>query len=297
MNPISAVIVVKGNPPHLRETLDSIKDFVSEIIIADIGMDKETRTSITGYKAKITEIKESVPYVELIREKMKKQATQPYILFLDPDETVPPALKTEWKKHFDKYDYLATPRKNIIFGKWIKHSRWWPDYQIRLFRKDAVVWPTTIHQQPAVSGKEFKLEAQEEFAILHYNYESIDEYLTKAMRYAKAESANYTTSNRELTLTQSTKSAVSEFVSRFFADEGYKDGMHGFMLAFFQMIYPLLVFFYYQEATKYAVSPGDKDLIQASTSFSGHLFKESLYWKAKKAGVTLIEKVVEKLIP
>lgn len=296
MNDISAIIVIKDNPPHVHESIDSIYDFVNEIIVADIGMEKKLKDDLSKMeKIRIIETP-SVSYVELIREKLKKYANQTYVLFLDPDEIIPHTLMNEWNIQYHKYDYIATPRKNIIFGKWIRQSRWWPDYQIRLFKKQSVVWPTLIHKQPKVTGTGYTMEKKEEYAILHHNYESIDEYLTKAMRYAKSESTNLVSGSNPPTLNSTVKSSISEFVSRFFAGQGYKDGLHGFILSFFQMIYPFLVYFYYLESIKYSTLPTEKDLIGSSISFSGKLYQESLYWKAKKSKITLKEKIIEKLI-
>lgn len=296
MHPITAILVVKDNPPHIMETLQSIDGFVSEILIVDIGIDLKLRETLSQYKPVFIDIKTPVPYVELIREKVKGEAKQPYILFLDPDEIVPEALKKEWEQRLDKYDFIRTPRKNLIFGKWIRHSRWWPDYQIRLFRKEAVIWPTVIHAQPETKGEAYTINPLEELAILHHNYETIDEYFLKAIRYAKAESANLVALGNPPSLAVSMKKAVSEFISRFFADEGYKDGLHGFMLSFFQMVYPMLVYFYSQEQTGFKTPPSEKELIAESTGFFGKLFKESIYWKGKKDTTSIKNRIVEKLI-
>lgn len=286
-------MVVKGNPAHFKESLDSIKGFVKEIIIADIGMDPSASALLKGYEIRIIPVSEPVPYVELIREKIKKEAKEEYVLFLDPDEVIPETLKKEWALLLGKYDHVATPRKNLIFGSWIRHSRWWPDYQTRLFRKGAVVWPTIIHQQPQTTGTGTQLAAEEDLAILHYNYESIDEYLAKAARYAKSESGRL---QAPPSLHGTIQTSVSEFISRFFADEGYRDGIRGFILAFFQMIYPFLVYFYYLESAQFSAAPEGQDLIRASVSFPGKLYKESLHWKNRKSGSSLKEKLAGKLI-
>ena len=58
MNDISAIIVVKDNPPHLFETISSVQDFVKEIIVADIGVDSSLLSKLAkNKKVKIVEIK------------------------------------------------------------------------------------------------------------------------------------------------------------------------------------------------------------------------------------------------
>ena len=196
MKSISAIIVVKNNPPHLFETLASIDNLVSEIIIGniDIGNDYKKRL-LENKKVKMINLPSDTPFADLIKEDLKKQAKGEYILYLDPDEifpstslrTSPPnSLKTELLK---QYDYFLFPRKNIIFGKWIEHSRWWPDYQIRLFKKNSVLWTKKLHPVPQIKGKEYKFPPEEKNAILHYNYDNLDQYLEKAIRHAKSEAA------------------------------------------------------------------------------------------------------------
>ncbi|MEK7079351.1 MAG: hypothetical protein AAB929_04750, partial [Patescibacteria group bacterium] len=205
-------------------------------------------------------------------------------------------LKQELSKNMQNCDYFSIPRKNIIFGKWIRHSRWWPDYQVRLFKKNAVVWPTEIHNQPKTSGKEHKIELKEELAITHFNYESIDEYVSKAMRYAKSEAYGYMQKKQPMTLPNTITTAVSEFISRFFAGEGYKDGVHGFILALFQMFYSLLVYFYYLEQVKFKTEVSEKELLQSPSKLFGTLYQESLFWKNKKDSLSVKEKIIEKFM-
>src|SRR3989344_2271218 len=223
---ISAIIVVKNNPPHLFETLESIRNFVSEIIIGDIDIGNDYRKKLLeNKKVRIVQLPSDIPFADLVKEDLKKQAKGEYILYLDPDEIYPSAtLRTSpsLTTLMDKYDIFYFPRKNIIFGKWIEHSRWWPDYQLRLFKKESVIWPRQIHPVPKTRGKEYRFEAKQENAILHYNYDNLDQYLEKAIRYAKNEAQlrdNYS-------LTNALNDARTEFISRYFAGNGFKDGMH-----------------------------------------------------------------------
>lgn len=281
MASISTIIVIKDNPPYVRRSLSSIADFSSEILIGDIGMDPVLKAELLKMpKVQILSL-DPIPYVELVRDELKKIAKGDYVLFLDPDEIVPQDLKQELFNKMGSYDYCSIPRKNIIMGKWITHSRWWPDYQIRFFKKDAVVWPTEIHKQPEVKGTELKLETAERLAILHYNYASLDEYLAKAIRYAKAEAAERFENKEEYTLAEAVKNSLSEFVSRFFALEGYKDGAHGFVLATLQMFYALLVYFYFWEKKDYPAIGENEILKQTDVYFNNGLY-ETNYWMNEK---------------
>ena len=281
MNSISAVIVVKDNPPHLSETLTSL-DFVDEIVIIDIGITDECKKILNDTKkTKIIQIHQSIPYVELIREKSKEYASHEFIIFMDPDEVITSDLKEEIINNINNYNYISIPRKNIIFGKWIQHSRWWPDYQIRVFKRNNVTWPERLHAQPEVQGSGYTIEATEGKALLHYNYESVSEYLLKMIRYSKAEAQENIHKNTNLTLGDALKKSLQEFISRYFAEKGYKDGMHGTVLAFLQMFYCLLVYFFYWEATKNTSHEDKNQAIEVATHFKQTLY-ETTYWIDKE---------------
>lgn len=82
---ISAIIVVKGNPTHVKETISSVEGFVTEILIADIGIDQELLAVLKKHKLiRILKIEKDVPYVELIREDLKKRQQTNLFSFLIP---------------------------------------------------------------------------------------------------------------------------------------------------------------------------------------------------------------------
>lgn len=295
MNKISAVIVVKDNPPHISETLSSLS-FVDEIIIVDIGIDQQCRNIVEEVKnVKIKKINEPITYVEQIRERSKSFTSHSKILFLDPDEVVSEGLREELLQNINHYDYIKIPRKNLIFDKWIQHSRWWPDYQIRLFNKEAVHWPEKLHAQPEVSGNGYTIDASETKALLHYNYESMAEYIQKMSRYAQAEANEHHLGKVELTLTTSMKRGLQEFISRYFAEKGYKDGMHGTVLAFLQMFYYLLVYFFYWEKNKNAVPPTQMQALAITNHFKQTLY-EATYWIEKEKLGSQAERIKNKIL-
>ncbi len=296
MNNISVITAVKNKPIHLFESLESIDELAEEIIIADLGIDEEYRTKLKRMKkVKIISITENAPYIELIREKLKQYSSCEYIFFLDPDEIVPTHLASILKKNLGNADYFKIPRKNIIFGKWIQHARWWPDYQIRLFKKSQVTWPLHIHHQPIPRGKEFAVEPNEELALIHYNYDTIDEYLGKMYRYARVEAQEMVMSGQNFTLRTAFKNGLSEFISRFFADKGYEDGTHGFVLSFLQLFNCMLVYMYYWEMKdKFKTKP--EELAQDTQLFFQQGLKETNHWIMKEKLVKSLNILKIKLI-
>ena len=282
MNDTTAIIVIKNNPPYLDRCLAAIEDFVDEIIIGAIDVPESLLTKLkNNKKVSIHVLDSSVPFADVVKEKLKKKAKGKYILYVDPDEIFPQKLFDVFKKNIGKFDYFLVPRKNIIFGKWIQHSRWWPDYQLRFFKKNTVIWPGIIHPVPQATGRGFTVADEESLAIEHYNYDNLNQYFEKSLRYARAEARDAVKENKKVTIGETFKKSLNEFISRYFSSEGYKDGSHGFVLAILQMFYYILVYVFYWEEMKYVDL--DKETIpQEVQKFYSNGLKETNYWLINK---------------
>lgn len=279
MNNISTIIVAKDSPPHLFETIQSASDISSKIIVIDIGIDQSVLAKLMSQaKIKVVKMNEPVPYVELIRQKSISHAGHDYILMLDPDEVLSESLKKVLTENYQKYDFVRIPRKNIIFSSWIKHSRWWPDYQIRLFKKGSVIWPPVLHAQPETTGEGLTIEPQEDLSIIHYNYNNLNEFLEKMTRYASSEAQERIDNKENYTLSKAFTMGINEFISRYFASQGYKDGVHGLVLAFLQMFYYFLVYTYFWEKKGYKTTESNDSIIEAGLNFFKKGLYETMHW-------------------
>jgi hypothetical protein len=141
----------------------------------------------------------------------------------------------------------------------------------------------------------YKFEAKEEFAILHHNYETIDEFMSKLPRYAKAEAREKQEKNEPFTLSIAVKNAISEFMGRFFSSEGFKDGMHGFALSVLQMFYCFLVYFYYWELKKYPEMT-TKELTESTDEFFKQGLYETKFWKDRHNLSDALNKLKMKIV-
>lgn len=291
---ITTIIAAIGTNPHIEESIRSAIPLSQEVVVINMGIHPQELKQIQEIQGVRIVDHEPVSHIELLREKSKEYAQTEYILFLDPDEIPPPSLVSALKERYEEYDVIKIPRKNMIMGKWIEHARWWPDYQIRLFKKESAVWPTEIHKQPETKGEELILEPKEELAIMHYNYNSLDEYLLKMIRYAKAEATTKFGNDDKYSLSEALKQGVNEFISRYYAADGYKDGMHGFALSFLQLMYYPLVYFYLWEMKKYE-QVDEQELNESIGSFTTTLLHDSIHWCREK-GIGLKNDLKRKLL-
>lgn len=244
MEKLSAVVnVVDEEIDVLPRLLSSLKGLVTEIVIVDMttsSVVKEisSRKDINRYKHK------RVNYVEIARNFGISKAKGKWILVVDPDEKVSTKLKSKLKTLLESpvADYYRVPRKNIIFGKWIMHSRWWPDYNIRFFRKGFVSWNEVIHSVPMTKGKGSDLPAKEENAITHYHYETVEQFIERSNRYTTEHAKNLFNDGYVFNWTDIINKPSGEFLSRYFQGEGYKDGLHGLALAGLQAFSELIMY-------------------------------------------------------
>ncbi len=232
---ISAIINTKNSVKTLERALSSLQ-FVDEIIVVDMQSTDGTPELAKQLGASVF-FHTDMGYVEPARQFAIEKATSTWVLVLDADEAIPPKLAStllELAESDHEPVAYAIPRKNRIFGYWLKHTGWWPDYQIRFFRKGSLLWPDTIHSVPKVSGEVIELPARFDTAIEHYNYNSISEYIQRLDRYTTVQAKSDGAIDTALSGKKIIASFRKEFLRRSFSDKGLQDGSHGIALSLLQ---------------------------------------------------------------
>jgi glycosyltransferase involved in cell wall biosynthesis len=232
---ISAVINVRNEAENLTKCLKSIKGFADEIIVVDMQSSDNSAQIAKDAGAKVFSYR-PMKFVEPARNFALSKATGKWILLLDPDEYLQKTLKGELldiTKRND-VDFVKIPRQNFIFNKWIRHANCWPDYLIRFFKKGAITWQKEIHSQPITKGSGLTLLDSEKLAIKHDNYQNINQFITRAMRYSNVQADELNAQDYKIKTSDFILKPTQEFNSRFFFAEGYKDGLHGLVFCLLQ---------------------------------------------------------------
>ena len=239
---IACVTVVKNEEQQIVKALGSVTRWVDEIIVVDMQSRDRTVQLARRFTEKIYSHPD-VGYVEPARNFSISKATAEWILVLDADEELPPSLGSRLRSLINQQaDYYRLPRKNIIFNKWIKYSRWWPDYNIRFFKKGCVSWNERIHAVPETYGQGVDLPASEENAIVHHHYTSVEQFITRMNRYTSVEAEMLIKEGYTFAWKDLVKKPIEEFLSRYFFAQGYKDGVHGLALAGLQAFSELVLY-------------------------------------------------------
>lgn len=265
---ISLVINTKNEEKNIKDCINSAKHLADEIIVVDMHSSDNTVQIAKKLGAKVFSTKD-VGYVEPARKLSISKATYNWILLMDADQRMTHSLGSKLKKIAgeDKYDVVRIPRRNIIFGKWIRHAWWWPDYHEWFFKKDFVDWSKTIHSAPKTKGRILTLPAKSENAFVHYNYASIDQFINRMNRYTSFTKGIDKRIHNAKDLVQYPK---NEFAFRYIHQEGYKDKLHGYFLC------KLMEFYRFVELAKYWESKSYGEIVDSSRLYKIILSDQSV---------------------
>lgn len=226
---LSVVVTTSNEAENLNRCLTSIREIADEIIVFDLSSSDDSAKVGRTFGAKIIS-HPHVDYVEKVRNESIRAAQSEWVLLLDPDEIVSPALAEKIKKLIQDKNISAYnfPRKNIFWGTWISHTNFWPDRQIRLFQKDKICWPERIHTYPVIDGTTVDLPATPNEAILHYGYDGLVQFYDRQNRYSSVEAENPS---------QTKKFSLAKiFLGRYIKHLGFLDGYSGLFLVYNLMI-------------------------------------------------------------
>lgn len=238
---IAAVINTKNSAATLARCLRSVS-FVDEIIVVDMKSVDKTVDIAKKNDAKVFSFRD-VSYVEPARNFALQKTKAEWILVIDADEEVSPGLRefimalvTLDASDELAADVYAVPRRNTIFGKPLSATGWWPDHQIRLFRNGFVTWNDAIHSVPLTKGRVVELPAEDDYALIHYNYESVDEFITRMNRYTTIEATGGDVGSSASLV----RLFSQEFLSRLAGYSAFDDGVRGVGLSLLQALYPVV---------------------------------------------------------
>lgn len=279
MNKISVVINTFNEEANIKRVVASVS-WADEIVVCDMHSDDQTVDLAKKLGAKVVYHKRA-GYVEPARNFAISKAAGDWILILDADEEIPDTLAKRLKDIAQKMKQVMVvliPRKNIIFGKWMQASMWWPDHQIRFFKKGRVSWQDKIHSKPKVTGESLVLEPQEHWSIIHHNYQTLSQYLDRMNRYTVIEAQELVEGGYKFHWQDLIQKPLSEFLSRFFACSGYKDGLHGLALSLLQAFSFLAVYLKVWETDKFKQQELKSEELEMAKGKAG---EELNYWFKK----------------
>jgi glycosyltransferase involved in cell wall biosynthesis len=228
-NKISACVTAGNEEANIRRCLESLT-WCDEIIVVDSFSTDRTVEICKEYTKRVYQ-HEWLGYIgqkNLIRE----MATHEWVMFLDADEEVSPALRSEIQELFKKgpgsYDGFQFPRKVFYLGRWICHGEWYPDIKLRLFRKNrGRSAGREPHDHVIVEGPVKTLKNP----IFHYTYDNMSEHLANMNRFSTITAQEKHREGVRFNAFGWMFRTVWRFFKAFFFKLGFLDGRRGLIIA------------------------------------------------------------------
>ncbi len=273
---LSVVISAYNEENNIKDCIVSVK-FADEIIVVD-NESTDNTSKIAKEAGSLVFSKKNNLMLNVNKNFGFTKARNDWILSIDADERITPELAKAIAAVLDTGGGINgywIPRKNIIFGKWMRSGIWWPDYQLRLFRKDKGRFEERhVHEYIQVTGETQKMDAP----IVHYNYSSISQFLIKMDKiYTENEASLIAATGKKVNWIDAVRFPVNDFLKTFFAQKGYKDGLHGLVLSILQAFYAEVVFAKVWEKQGFPEGNSTSFLNDIQSEFK-KIQKEFRYW-------------------
>lgn len=226
---LSVIIITKNEAKPIRRCLESVA-WADEIIVLDSGSTDNTVEICREYTEKV--FSTDWPGFGLQKQRALEQSRGEWVLSLDADEWLSPALQDEIRQAMSRSEFQAyeMPRSSSFCGKVMRHGGWWPDYVLRLFQRNAARFSQDpIHEHIVTEGKIGRLRN----ALDHESYVDLEEVLSKLNTYSSLSAAHLHAQGKRSSLGKALAKGFWTFFRCYILRAGLLDGRHGFILALF----------------------------------------------------------------
>jgi len=245
--PLSAVVLTKNEEDNIDRCLGSVYGWADEIIVIDDESTDRTVELAEKYTKKI--FHKPMKNEGAHRNWAYAQARNEWVLSLDADENVTDGLKEEISRLIPDTDFEAfsIPIKTYIGDYWVQHSGWYPANKLRMFMKSRQKYEEVeVHPRVMNSIKTGSLTND----IIHKGYPDFAHFLSSVNRQTTLEARKWIATNRKMSFGKAFWRTIDRFPRTFIGKAGYKDGVIGFMIAFFASLYQIMSYAKYWQMKK-----------------------------------------------
>jgi glycosyltransferase involved in cell wall biosynthesis len=227
---ISVCVVCRNEGDRLAECLESVR-WVDEIIIMDLESTDGSDEIARSFGATVVR-RSPVPIVEMVRNEVAAYASSEWILVLDPDERISPALVDELRRAAarDDVDAVIIPRMNYDLGYPPSNPAERYEPQLRMYRKRAVTWPTVPNTLPAVpEERKYRVPARDDLVMVHDRSRNIPEVLDRSVRYAVAQAQSMIDGGQHFTARAMVGALTWRLYRQLVQGRAWRDGVPGLL--------------------------------------------------------------------
>jgi glycosyltransferase involved in cell wall biosynthesis len=228
MNRLTVCLIAQNEQENLPRVLTSVQGLADEIVVVDGGSTDRTVDVAREYGARVV----PRPFTNHADQKnyAASLASNNWILLLDADEELSDELKVsfrEWKTHEPEYHVYEMARLTWYLGAWIHHSRWYPDWQRRLYRRDKAIFDGAIHSALRYAGRIGRLHGD----LLHYTIRTFAEHEAKVEKYTNTIAREMFDEGKRNWRAAMWLAAPWSWIHHFFLGAGFLDGYRGALIA------------------------------------------------------------------
>ena len=230
MKKISAVVITYNEERKIERALISLKAVSDEIVVVDSYSTDDTVMLCQRHTERV--IQRSWHGYRDQKQFAAELAQYDWVLSLDADEMLSPRLEEEighWKRReSSSCNGYYIPRKTFFMGRWIEHTSWYPDRQLRLFRKSCGRWEGgRVHESVQVTGPTGRLKEE----MYHHTYATVSEYLVQLERFSTLAAQDSFESGRRAHWIQLAFYPATAFVKNYLLKRGFLDGIPGLIVS------------------------------------------------------------------
>ena len=226
---LSAIVITRDNERTIARCIESLR-FADEIVVVDSGSTDRTREICRDLGASV-HVTEDWPGHGPQKNRALDRASGDWVLSIDSDEWVDAALRSDVERALQSSGDHAgydIPSRSSFLGRDMKHSGWWPDYVLRLFRRDAGRFTDDhTHERLVVNGRVARLDSP----IRHEAITDLDQMLSKMNAYSTASARMKLERGGSGSVPGAIAHGVWAFIRTYVLRLGFLDGREGFLLA------------------------------------------------------------------
>jgi glycosyltransferase involved in cell wall biosynthesis len=228
MPPISATLITYNEALDLPQALASLQGVADEVVVVDSGSSDQTCRIAREAGARVL----SRAFTDFGDQKnfAASQAAHPWIFSLDADEALSPELRAsllEWKQTVPARPAYEVTRKTNFLGGWIRHSGWYPEYRVRLYRRDAARFVGALHETVRSGGPPGRLRGD----LFHYTVRTLKEHNAKLEVFTDKAAEDLYARGRRRWRAGMFLAAPWTVVRKFVFQRGFLDGRRGALIA------------------------------------------------------------------
>jgi glycosyltransferase involved in cell wall biosynthesis len=235
---VSAIVVCFNEEKNIGRCLESLR-WCDEIVVVDSFSTDTTVEICKQFTDRVLQ-RTWAGYRDQ-KAFAHSQATKEWVILVDSDERVPAALQDEIREALRKdggmYAGYAIPRLVFYLKRWWRRGGWYPDYDVRLFRRDRATWGgNDPHEKILVDGRVRKLQQP----LHHFTYRDIADHLERINRFTSVSARELKRDGRRARLSDALLRPAARFFSSYVLKRGFMEGFAGFYVAVTAAVYVFL---------------------------------------------------------